>query len=213
MKVGHHLAHAFDSTRHRAHHVELIAVIDSHIWVGRPYQHGINATVTAVQIIEILVDRVFAGQRIIEILVVHHHLRLDETGLRPLQSGHLIAALIVTNANAALFAPVRDIRQPVPMRQSSAGRSPQPRPTSPSLKQAGAGICCPITRYWVSWANIGTVHNTGYSQSSNNPCRMQCIPIEQDANRGRGRLRLKTSNCCRNARFSRADRCENKTTG
>src|ERR1039457_1410550 len=36
MKVGDHLLYARDSARHGTNHFLLIAVVDSHIWIGRP---------------------------------------------------------------------------------------------------------------------------------------------------------------------------------
>ncbi len=88
MKVGDHLFHAFDAAGHGAHHVVLIAVVDAHVRIGRPDENRIDAAVSLLEVVEIAIDRVLAGDRIVEVAVVHHHLRLNEAGLGPLQFGH-----------------------------------------------------------------------------------------------------------------------------
>src|SRR5579871_4320200 len=45
MEFGDHLTHALDATRHGFDHLQLIAIIDSHVWIGCPYQHRVNAAV------------------------------------------------------------------------------------------------------------------------------------------------------------------------
>src|SRR5271169_5309863 len=36
VKIGDHLAHAGDSARHAPNHIVLVAIVDSHVGIGRP---------------------------------------------------------------------------------------------------------------------------------------------------------------------------------
>src|ERR1039457_4353677 len=95
MEISDHLAYTVDTAGHGFDHLQLIAIIDSHVRVGGPNQHSIDAAVAFVQVVEITVDRVAAGDRVVDIAIVDHHLRLYETGLRPLKRRHLVARGIV----------------------------------------------------------------------------------------------------------------------
>ena len=48
---------------HAANHVVLIAVVDPHVRIGRPDQHGIDAAIALLKIVKIAVDGVFARQQ------------------------------------------------------------------------------------------------------------------------------------------------------
>src|SRR6201987_5994591 len=76
MEVRNHLAHARYATRHGADHVVLVAVVDSHVRVRRPDDHGVYSAVSLLEIIKITVDRVAVRYWVVEIAVLHHHLRL-----------------------------------------------------------------------------------------------------------------------------------------
>jgi hypothetical protein len=45
VKVVNHLANARNAARHRANHVVLIPVVDAHVRIGRPDEHGIDSAV------------------------------------------------------------------------------------------------------------------------------------------------------------------------
>ena len=112
MEIGDHLPHAGDASRHAADQVVLVAVIDAHVRIGGPDQHRVDSAIALLQIIEIAIDGVLVRDRIVEIAVLHHHLRLNEAGLRPLQRGQVITRAVVADANAAFIAPVVNIGQP-----------------------------------------------------------------------------------------------------
>ena len=78
MKISNHLPHAFHAAGHRAHHILLVPVVDSHVWIGGPDEHGVDAAVALFQVVEITVNGVFSGDWIVEVAVMHHHLRLNE---------------------------------------------------------------------------------------------------------------------------------------
>jgi hypothetical protein len=122
MKVSNHLLQAIDAARHGANHVVLITIVDAHIWIGSPDQDSIDAAIALVEVVQVAINRVLPALRIVEVAVMHHHLRLDETGLRPLQSRYLIPCAIVANANAALCPPMGDICKPLLMSKGRAGR-------------------------------------------------------------------------------------------
>ena len=92
MEVRNHLLHAGDAARHAANQVVLIAIVDSHVWICRPDQDGIDSAVPLFEIVEVTIDGVLAGDRIVEVAILNHHLRLHETGLRPLQCGQIVPA-------------------------------------------------------------------------------------------------------------------------
>ena len=112
MEVGNHLANSRNAARHAANQVVLVAVVDAHVRVGRPDQDRIDSAEALVEIVEVAVDGVLARDRIVEVAVVDHHLRLDETGLRPLELRAIVAGTVVADADAALVAPVADVGQP-----------------------------------------------------------------------------------------------------
>jgi len=51
--------------------------------------------------------------RIVEGTVFHHHLRLNETGLRPLQRGVAIVGVVESHADAVLGAPMAEVGDPL----------------------------------------------------------------------------------------------------
>src|SRR5207248_6379480 len=85
MKIRHHLPDTGQSSWQGVHHVVLVAPVDADIAIHRPNQHAVDSAVTLFHIIEVTVYRVFARNRIVEIAVLDHHLRLDETTLGPLE--------------------------------------------------------------------------------------------------------------------------------
>ena len=90
MKVCDRLPHSRYASGHRANEIVLVAIVDSHIWVRGPDEHGINTAVSFLQVIEITVHGVAARNWIIEVTVVNHHLRLEKTGLGPLESRQVV---------------------------------------------------------------------------------------------------------------------------
>src|SRR6202789_4739134 len=94
MEVVDHFADALDAPRHGADHVMLVAVIDTHVGISRPDEHRVDASVTLIEIIEVAVHRVLARLWIIEVAILHHHLRLYETGLRPGKLRHRIGSIV-----------------------------------------------------------------------------------------------------------------------
>ena len=112
MKIGDHLPNSRDPAGHAANHVMLIAVVDSHVRIGRPDQYRIDPSISLLQIIEITVHGIAMCDRIVEVAIFHHHLRLEETGLRPLQSGEVIPRAVVANSNATLVAPMLNVGKP-----------------------------------------------------------------------------------------------------
>ena len=71
--------------------------------------------ITFVQIVEITINGVLVGEGIVEKAIMHHHLRLHEAGLCPLERGILVARGIEANADETLRAPMRNVGQPVVM--------------------------------------------------------------------------------------------------
>ena len=112
VKVGDHLPHAGDATRHRANHVVLIAIVDAHIRICGPDQYRVDAAVAFLEIVEIAIDRIFARDRIVEIAILDHHLRLDEARLRPRQRRDFVARAVVADSNETFHAPVPDVGEP-----------------------------------------------------------------------------------------------------
>ena len=113
----------FDAAGHGANHVLLIAIVDAHIWIGRPDEHRVDAAVTLLEIVEVAIDRVLAGDGVVEVAVVHHHLRLNEAGLGPLKRGHCIAIAVVADTDAALGTPVGHSFEPLLVSIRSAWRA------------------------------------------------------------------------------------------
>ena len=91
----------------------LVAIIDAHIRVSRPDEHSVDAAKPLLQIIEVAVDGIFAGDRIIEISLLDHHLRLDKGRLCPLESRQFISLRAVADADLPLCAPVGQVLEPL----------------------------------------------------------------------------------------------------
>ena len=61
MEVGNHLTHARHASRHGANHVMLVSIVDSHVWIGGPDEHGVDSAIALLEIIEIAIDRVLVA--------------------------------------------------------------------------------------------------------------------------------------------------------
>ena len=109
VKVLHHLPHALHAAGQIAEHVELIAAVDADIGISVPDEHAVDSAIPLLKVLQITVDGVLPGLRVVEIAVVHHHLRLHKTRLRPQERGIVVGAVVEADADAALVAPVRDI--------------------------------------------------------------------------------------------------------
>ena len=72
----------------------LIAIVDAHVGIGRPNQHRVNASVSLIEVIQITVDGIFMGDRSRRNMILHHHLRLDECGLRPFERRQAISGIV-----------------------------------------------------------------------------------------------------------------------
>src|SRR6266702_6406213 len=95
----------------------LVSVVDACVWINRPHEYRIDATVTLLKIIEIAVNRVFPGDGIVQIAIMHHHLGLYKAVLGPLKLRQIVAGPVIADANAALRAPMRLFGEPVAMRR------------------------------------------------------------------------------------------------
>ena len=126
VEIRHHGFDALNPARHGSRHVVLIAVVDAHIGIGGPNQNRIDTAIALLQIIEIAVHRVFVRHRIVEIAVLHHHLRLDEARLRPGQRRIAIARIVIAGADVALC------------RANAAHPSASPDATAPCRARAPA---------------------------------------------------------------------------
>ena len=138
MEIRNHLPHARYAARHGADHIVLVAVVDSHVRIRGPDEHRINSAVSLFQVIEVTIYRVAVRHRIVEITVLHHHLRLEKAGLGPLECGQVVAQAIVADTNPALVAPMTNVGQPGIMLILSARR----RSTFPCtfhIQAAGSG--------------------------------------------------------------------------
>ena len=58
MKVGHHLPNALYAAWHRFDHFQLIPIVDAHVRICSPHQHGIDAAIALFEIVYIAVDRI-----------------------------------------------------------------------------------------------------------------------------------------------------------
>ena len=154
VEVGDHLANAFDAAGHGLDHLQLVAVVDAHVWIGGPDEHGVDAAVAFFEIVEIAVDGVAAGDGVIEVAVLDHHLRLDEAGLGPLERGQFVARWVEGGADAALGAPVlryREASARVRWERSQLWNA-APRRGAGSVQSGagiagpGVGIACPARR-------------------------------------------------------------------
>ena len=99
-------------TGHVVEQVELVAVVDANVRINRPDEHRIDAAVALVEIVQIAVDGVARANRIVEVAVLDHHLRLDKTALRPLQFRAIVFGAVVADAGEALGPPLFDVGQP-----------------------------------------------------------------------------------------------------
>jgi len=122
MKILDHRADPGQATRHGADHIELISIVDAHVGISRPDEDSVDAAIPLVKIVQVPIDCVFLRDRIVEVAVVHHHLRLDERRASPLQSRQLIEVRNrgelragESDADAPLHAPVRYIVEPLPV--------------------------------------------------------------------------------------------------
>src|ERR1700761_9462784 len=122
MKVLHHLANTGQAAGHGPNHVMLITVVDSYVRIGGPDQHRVDASVSLLQIVQITVYGVFLSYRIVKISILHHHLRLNEFRLRPLQRRHVVSRTVITDANPPLCPPMRNVYEPLLMRRICARR-------------------------------------------------------------------------------------------
>src|SRR5208337_1131680 len=77
-----------------------------------PNQNRVNPAVALLEVVQITVYCIFAGDGIVEVPLLDHHLRLNEAGLRPLQLRPPILGAVVTHANQALASPVADVVEP-----------------------------------------------------------------------------------------------------
>jgi hypothetical protein len=78
VEICDHLLHTGHASGHGADHVVLIPVIDAHIRIGGPDEHRIDSAITLLDIIEIAIDGVLVGDRIVEISILDHHLWLKK---------------------------------------------------------------------------------------------------------------------------------------
>src|SRR3984957_7906523 len=85
MKVSDHLFDSGNTSRHSTKQVILIAIVNSYVGIYRPDQYGIDATVAFLEIVQIFIYGIFSPGRIVEVTIFDHRLRLNKTGLRPLQ--------------------------------------------------------------------------------------------------------------------------------
>ena len=143
MEVRNHLPHARNTSWHGADHVVLVAVVDSHVRIRGPDQHRIDSAVSLFQIIEITIHRVAVRDRIVEITVFDHHLRLKKAGLRPLECRQVVARAVVADANPAFIAPMPNVGQPGIMLILSARRG-STFPRAFHLEAFRAGYLLPV---------------------------------------------------------------------
>jgi hypothetical protein len=78
MKIRDHLSNALYPIWHRAHHIMLVLVVDTHVWIGSPDEDSIDSPVAFFKIVKISVDGVLSGSSIVKVEVMHHHLRLNK---------------------------------------------------------------------------------------------------------------------------------------
>ena len=143
VKIRDHLANTGNSARHGTNHVMLISVVDAYVRISRPDQDGIDPAVTIQSVIDVPINRIAVSNRIVEKAVLYHHLGLQETRLRPFQSGPIITGIVVTNADAPLVAPVSYIGKPIFV----IFRCTRSRPAFPGalhLEALGAGNLLPF---------------------------------------------------------------------
>ena len=112
VKIRHHLFDPRDAAGHIAEAIELVAVVDADVRVYRPDEHSVDPAVALLQIVKVSIHGVSSRHRIVEVAVLHHHLRLDETALRPLQFGAIILGAGILHSAQALLFPMAQRRQP-----------------------------------------------------------------------------------------------------
>ncbi len=96
-----------------AQQVELVAVVDADVRVDGPEQDAVDAAVALLQVVEVAVHGVAARDGIVEVAVLHHHLRLDEAALRPLEFGAGIDLAGESGADTSFGAIARDLGEPL----------------------------------------------------------------------------------------------------
>src|ERR1700744_1379848 len=105
MEISDHLTDTVNSPGHVVKEIELVSVVDAHVRIRWPDEHGINAAESFVEIVEIAVDSVFAGDWIVKIAILNHHLRLHVAALRPFQFRTLIFTAVVADSLELLCPP------------------------------------------------------------------------------------------------------------
>ena len=113
MEVRNHLAYAWNPSRHRANHVVLVAIVDPHVGIRRPDEDCVDSAVSLFQVIEITIDRIAVGDRVVEIPVLDHHLRLNEAGLCPFEGRQIVTEIVIADADEPFGAPVPEISKPI----------------------------------------------------------------------------------------------------
>ena len=94
-------------------HVELVAIVDADVRIDIPEQDAVQPAEALLQIVQVAIHGVATGHRIIEIAVLHHHLRMHEVALRPLQFRAAVVGVVVADAGQVLAAPVAQLGDPV----------------------------------------------------------------------------------------------------
>src|SRR5580698_1968146 len=112
MKVSDHLLNFDNTSRHITKQVILITIVDSDIGIYRPDQYGINTAVALLEIIQIFIYRIFSGDRIVKVTIFDHHLRLDKTGLRPLQFLTFVFLPEIARPKPCIIPPASDVVEP-----------------------------------------------------------------------------------------------------
>src|SRR5258708_11795347 len=102
-----------------------------------------DSAVTLYRVIDVAVNRISMCNWVVEKAVLDHHLRLDETRLRPFQGRQIVAEVVVTDANAPLGSPMCYIGEPILMIFGRAcARSAFPG--TPHFEAFGAGDLLPF---------------------------------------------------------------------
>ena len=105
MEIADHLADAGRAAGQVAQQVVLVAIVDADVRVNRPKQDGVDSAVAFVEVIEIAIDRVLAGDRVVEIAVFDHALRLDIRPLCPAKLGAAVLGIVVFDPLAGRLPP------------------------------------------------------------------------------------------------------------
>mmetsp|Transcript_41611 Transcript_41611/g.97737 ORF Transcript_41611/g.97737 Transcript_41611/m.97737 type:complete len:370 (-) Transcript_41611:7873-8982(-) len=112
LEVLHHAFHAGHAAGHVAQQVPLVAVVHPTVRVHRPQQHAVDAAIALAQVIEQPLHGVDALDRVVQQTVLHHHLRLHEAALCPLQLRAAVLCVVVAQALVLLAAPALHGLQP-----------------------------------------------------------------------------------------------------